>query len=297
MPLPAFLIVCALHGEAPLDSRAIMARLDALARARDWAGQAAYIEGLPPANRLDLALNWADALVRSSQWAKLLALCDDPALRGKDGRPLFPLRARAAALGGLGRYREAVVAYREMLKGGDILAALSGWNASLGAADWKAAEEFGSALAAKFPTSGEYVGMHGEALSRQGRFKEALVVLEKAAALSPRRAMTWADLGCCLNEAGRYQEAYDAASKAVELDPRNMEGWQNRGRACMGLKRYEEGRDHYAMALSLNPEDPAVAANLRHNIAAADAYLAYQARAKGPAKASAKAPSKGKPRS
>lgn len=284
MPLPAFLLLCALQADAPLESKAILARLDAFARARDWAGQAAFIEKLPAASRSEWALTWADALLRSSQWAKVLTLCDDPAYRKPDGKSLFPLRARAAALGGLGRYKEAVAAYRELVKGGDILAALLGWNASLGAADWKAAEEFGSALAARFPASGEYVGMHGEALSRQGRFQEALVVLEKAASLAPRRAMTWADLGCCLNEAGRYQEAYDAASKAVELDPRNMEGWQNRGRACMGLKRVEEGRDHYAAALALNPEDPAVAENLRLNIAAADAYLAYQARSKRPAK-------------
>jgi len=187
------------------------------------------------------------------------------------------VRFKGVALSRLGRHREALDWYRDAGMGGDITAWMEAADAASALADWKALLECAEALVDRYPTNGTYLGLRGEALAKLERYAEAEPALNEAVHLTPKRAMSWADLACCLNERAAYTEAFEAADRAVALDPRLLEGWCNRGRACVGLKKYKQGRDDYAAALALGPRDPALVRNLRMNIEMADKYLAYRA--------------------
>jgi tetratricopeptide (TPR) repeat protein len=263
--------------QGPVDRASIQARLRTLAAAKDWAATADLIESLPAQARAEFDFAWLESLLKASRWERLLAVAEEMARTGQGPSRSFLVRFKGIALSRLGRHQEALDWYREAGRGGDITAWMEAADEATACPDWKALLECAEALVDRYPTNGTYLGLRGEALAKLGRYAEAETALDEAVHLAPKRAMSWADLACCLNERAAYAEAFEAAGKAVALDPRLMEGWSNRGRACMGLKRYKEGRDDYAAALALGPRDPALVRNLRMNIEMADAYLAYRA--------------------
>ncbi len=279
IPVPILpLLLClqpAPHVQSDLAS--IRARLQVLAAAKDWAGSADLIESLPAPARVEFAFTRLECLAKASQWERLLAVTEELARSWQGPSRSFLVRFRGVALSRLGRHREALDGYREAGKGGDVTAWLGAADAATALADWKALLECAEALVDRYPTNGTYLGVRGEALAKLGRYAEAEPALDEAVHLEPKRAMSWADLACCMNERAAYAEAFEAADKAVALNPRLIEGWCNRGRASIGLKHYKQGRDDYAAALALGPKDPALVRNLKMNIEAADKYLAYRA--------------------
>ncbi|WP_306600808.1 tetratricopeptide repeat protein [Geothrix sp. 21YS21S-2] len=276
---PSLLLLLCLQPapQASADRAAIAARLQTLRAAKDWAAMADLIEALPAPARAELSYAWLEALSKASRWDRLLAVTEELARTGTGPSGHFLVRFKGAALSHLGRHREALEWYREAGKGGDVSAWMEAADEASAIPDWKALLECAEALVDRYPTNGAYLGLRGEALAKLGRFAEAEPVLDEAVHLAPKRAMSWADLACCMNERAAYPEALEAAGRAVALDPRLIEGWCNRGRAQMGLKRYKEGRDDYAAALALGARDPALARNLKMNIEMADKYLAYRA--------------------
>jgi tetratricopeptide (TPR) repeat protein len=279
--LPALILLLS-HQDAPpvpmISPQDLDRQLDALSKAKDWKGMADLFEGMTPGQRGDRLYNWAVTLERAGRWERLLAVSSGPAPNR------LPPHFKGRALSELGRHREALVWFQEAGKRGDVSGYLEGCNEALVLADWKAYQAIADVLIDKYPTNGAYLGMRGEALAKQGRFAEAEVSLTEAVALTPKRAMSWADLACCRNERARYGEAHEAANQAVTLDPKLLEGLCNRGRAAIGLKRYREGRDDYAAALALNPKDPVLVRNLKANVSMADKYLSYQASKPGKGK-------------
>ncbi len=263
--------------QAPWDRAAVQARIQALAAAKNWAGGADLIESLPAPARTELAYSWLENLAKASRWERLLAVTEELARVGHGPSRSLLVRFKGIALSRLERHQEALDLYREVGRGGDITGWMEAADAATALADWNALLECAEALVDRYPTNGTYLGVRGEALAKLGRYAEAEPALDEAVHLEPKRAMSWADLACCMNERAAYAEAFEAAGKAVALDPRLIEGWCNRGRASVGLKHYKQGRDDYAAALALGPKDPALVQNLKMNIEAADKYLAYRA--------------------
>lgn len=278
--LPCVLLLACQHAAAasPMDPAALQ-RLQQACQAKDWAGAAGILDGLPAQVRLEHIQDLVDALAKAQHWARVLDVLREEAVkpRVKPGSMLFLYQAHAYAR--TGRHAEALASYREAARKGDLLAGIQASNEAVALGDWKALQEVAEILIALNPTNGQYLGMKGQALAKQGRFREAQEPLEEATALSPKNAMCWADLACCHNELGRYREAYAAADHALQLDPRLLEGLCNRGRAAIGLGNYRKGRDDFQAALQLHP-DPALARNLQFNIDLADRYLGYRSRAK-----------------
>ena len=281
--IPTLAIVLGLGLQAnpavpPQSGTTLDKRLAEMQKAKDWGGLADTLEALAPAERKAHSYELLDALKRSARWPRLLEF-SDLLLAGHPGageRPMLRL-FRGRALSELGRHREALACYLEPGDRWDLGCTLEACFEASSLGDWKTLLELGNELVTHYPTSGEFLATKGEALAKLGRYAEAEPTLQEAVALAPGRAMAWADLACCLNEREEYQEAFQAASKARALDPRLVEAACNRGRACLGLKRYKEARADLATALALGPKDPALVKNLKVEIAAADAYLAYLA--------------------
>jgi len=269
-------LLCLQPAPPPPAAPSLDARIQALSTARNYGALADLLETLPPEARAERAYQRLEALYRAARWARLLEVCEESA-RTKSVPAAQLVRFKGDALSRLGRHAESLAWFREAGRAGDIMSWMQAADEASALGDWKSLLECAEALVDRYPTNGTYLGIRGEALAKLGRFKEAEPALDEAVHLTPKRAMSWADLACCLNERAAYTEAFEAADRAVTLDPRLMEGWCNRGRACMGLQRYKQGRDDYAAALALGPRDPVLVRNLKMNIEMADKYLAYRA--------------------
>lgn len=282
LPLPCLVLLlpCLPAAELPGGANTLLDRqLGDLVKAKDHPGVIRLLEGLPARERGRHAFQWLNALRRTEQWERLRGECV-VALGDNAGRPGLLLTMasflQGEALSRLGRHREALELYLRVGQGGDPNGHLLACHEATMLGDWKAQETAAGALVAKAPGNGEYQGLLGMAVAKQGRFAEAEVSLLESVRLRPEGAMAWADLACCRNERGAYAEAFEAATRALAAEPRLLEGLCNRGRACMGLTRYREGRDDYAAALALQPADPILVRNLKANITMADQYLAYR---------------------
>jgi len=90
------------------------------------------------------------------------------------------------------------------------------------AGDHEAAIELLRKTLAKFPDSAAYVdNLLGVEYVKTDRYREAVEVLEQAAALLPRDAMTHYNLGLALVCDGDYERARREVQRALELDPKN----------------------------------------------------------------------------
>ena len=70
--------------------------------------------------------------------------------------------------------------------------------------------------------------------------KDAIHAYEKAVAINPWHAETWADMGGVLIALNRLEVALSVCNKALELNPDEAMAWHNKGFALSGLDRDEE---------------------------------------------------------
>jgi hypothetical protein len=258
----------------------LLAPLDRLRKAGDWAGVARYIETLPPPVQATLFATYIGALERGGDPERMLEACTKkiPALDGPRGPSFSVARVgRAKALTRLKRHREAVADYL-------VLGSLGWVDGDANAlAEAHQAEDPGFLIAtaevvlARRPGDPEATMRKGEALARQGRFAEAEPFLLVAVEKFPDRAAPRADLAACQHERGAVPEAFETATKAVALDGKLLEARYNRIRAAVVLQRYAEAKADLEVALTLQPIEP-LATNLRILLEQTDKYLEGQAR-------------------
>ncbi len=257
-------------GEFFNQANPVEARLSALADAGDWDALCDQFEALPIETALRFRGTWVEALGRARRWERLQRLCDrllkTPATLKDPRRPDF-LRQRARALSQLQRHAEALAAWEELGRGGDLLGRVNACQEAELQQDWPALARNALALS-KMPglkpaLVGEAATWRGEALARQNRFAEAEPAFKAALAVDPNQALTWANLGRCLNERKAWSEAREAFGHALALQPGLLEALYNRGLALFNLKRYAESRDDFRAALTQRPEDPVLKENLR----------------------------------
>lgn len=246
------------------------AKLSALADAGDWDALCEQFETLPIETALRFRGTWVEALGRARRWERLQQLCDRilraPAYLKDPRRPDF-LRQRARALSQLQRHPEALAAWEELGRAGDRLGRINACQEAELQQDWPALARNALALSRMpglTPTlTGEAATWRGEALARQNRFAEAEPAFRAALAVDPGQALTWANLGRCLNERKDWSEAREAFDHALILQPSLLEALYNRGLALFNLKRYAESRDDFRAALAQRPDDPVLKENLR----------------------------------
>jgi len=157
--------------------------LEALLKAKDWAGIADWFETVPPATRGAFFDLWLQSLNRSQRWERLARVCEalQPQLEAKTGPRLAPYRIyRAQALGHLGRHTEAAQAQAENGRLGLAEGFANACTEARLAQDWNQLLEHATELLTKQPDSIDGLAWKGEALARLDRFTEAEPLLREA---------------------------------------------------------------------------------------------------------------------
>lgn len=94
----------------------------------------------------------------------------------------------------------------------------------------------------------------GLCMAMQGRFREAVVPLSKAAQIDPRDAELLSNLARTQHGAELYREVLETYTKLLRLVPDSAQIQTDRGTAFAKLRRYEEAERAYKKAIVLEPD-------------------------------------------
>ena len=92
-------------------------------------------------------------------------------------------------------------------------------------------------------------------LAEQGRYDEALDLVNKGIKLDANNANAWYNKGIILFKMCSYQDALNSFAQATDIDPEFTEAWYNKGVALMELGKYLEAIRAFDKALKINPHD------------------------------------------
>ena len=108
-------------------------------------------------------------------------------------------------------------------------------------------------MTVRFPLHGFGWKVLGAVFQQMGRSAEALVPMQKAAALSPGDAQAFSNLGAALKDLGRPDEAEVSLRRALEIRPNFADAHNNLGNTLQDLGRLDEAEASYRRALEINP--------------------------------------------
>lgn len=95
----------------------------------------------------------------------------------------------------------------------------------------------------------------GYALSKEGRYKDALKCAEKVLKNNPNNTEAWHLKGGLLFFSGEQEAGLKCFDKALELDPKRVDTWAVKGNCLYDVGRYEEAISCCNRALELDPSD------------------------------------------
>jgi ribosomal protein S12 methylthiotransferase accessory factor len=93
----------------------------------------------------------------------------------------------------------------------------------------------------------------GQAFKDQGRFAEAVQVLEQGAQQDPERTDLYNLMGFCHYKLKDHRKAIECFRQALRLDPSSAIDYANIGVNFLELGEKEKARDHLRLALTLDP--------------------------------------------
>jgi len=140
----------------------------------------------------------------------------------------------------LGRYRQAIQAYKQAIK-----------------------------------TKHDYLDASynlGNAYLRLGRYAEAINAFEQAVAINPDFAYAHSNLGAAYGKLGRYHEALQALKQAIAIDPNQLDACYNLGNVYASLGRHQQAIDAFEQATRIKPDDPFAWCNLGNAYAGLGRY-------------------------
>lgn len=123
-------------------------------------------------------------------------------------------------------------------------------------------EALARAMTVRYPGYGTGWKALGVALTQMGRTAEALVPMQKAAALSPDDAEAQNNLGAAFQKLGRLDAAETSYRRALRISPDYLEAHSNLAVALKDLGRLDEAEASCRRALQLHPDEPEVLGNL-----------------------------------
>ncbi len=119
------------------------------------------------------------------------------------------------------------------------------------------------------PTAREAHRNLGEALTKQGRWEEALAAFRVAVEQNPNEAREHSNVGAALIMTGRRDEAEEPFRRALKLDPRSKYALQNFAALEVKRQRYGEALDLYRRLVAVTPRNPSA----HHGVGTALYYL------------------------
>jgi len=90
------------------------------------------------------------------------------------------------------------------------------------------------------------------ALSKQGKFREAIECIDKALELEPQELQLWTNKALFLFDLGKYQEVIRCCDQILKIDPGCEGAWNEKGLAFAKLSQYEEAIACYDKYLQRN---------------------------------------------
>ena len=103
------------------------------------------------------------------------------------------------------------------------------------------------------PSEQPYVNL-GNLLMEQGQTKEALALLETAAALAPNNAYCRLTLGMAYRQLGQHQRAQDELEKATQLEPGNARAHYQLGRLYKELHDLDRAQAEFKKTADLDAQ-------------------------------------------
>lgn len=131
------------------------------------------------------------------------------------------------------------------------------------------AANFAASVRRQFPVSPELIRLHGVALLRLGKRKEAQMALNRAAEIAPDNIELQCNLASLAMADGRTGSAIERLQRALARTPGHPALLQALGAAYMSIGQHSPARDAFAHAVSALPQHPAI----RLNLAAAEMEL------------------------
>lgn len=113
-----------------------------------------------------------------------------------------------------------------------------------------------------FPDCPEAMTDHVMVLTKAGKFKAALELIETVNQRVPGNAFVMGIYANLLRKLGRYTEAIDWSDKALALDPTSKVALNTRGVARLETAQYRLALDDFNLLLTLSPGDPRYLWNL-----------------------------------
>jgi tetratricopeptide (TPR) repeat protein len=101
-----------------------------------------------------------------------------------------------------------------------------------------------------------------EKLLKNGRYIEALAMVDQLIAGAPGSAELWRCKGLALGWSEDHEAALSCFEQAISLQPDFFSAWYQKGVALMVLSRFDEAIDAYSEAKRLCAREPSVAYNL-----------------------------------
>jgi tetratricopeptide (TPR) repeat protein len=131
--------------------------------------------------------------------------------------------ALGVAYGGLGRYQDAIDAYKQAIR-----------------------------IDPDYPEAHLNLGV---AYCKLGRMQEAIEDFKEAIRGKPNYAEAYNNLGFVYDTLGRLQDAIDAYKQAIKIRPDNANAYYNLGLAYSKLGRISDAIDAYRQAIRIRPDD------------------------------------------
>ena len=196
----------------------------------------------------------AVALEKAEDWNGLLAHCKEwTKAEPENFLSWFEL---GFANSELGRYDNAIVAYREALRINPEFA--EAWNNlgftynNIGRHD-DAIAAFREALRINSEHAYAWYNL-GVAYADLGRYDDAIAAYREAVRINPELAEAWNNLGSAYDDLARHDDAIAAYREAVRINPEHANAWYNLGNTYGNINRYDDEIAAYREALRINPE-------------------------------------------
>jgi tetratricopeptide (TPR) repeat protein len=97
----------------------------------------------------------------------------------------------------------------------------------------------------------------------QGRYGEAIGVLDAALSLDPSSLEARVNIGLAHQRAGRVEEAIEHYEYALQIGGLSAEGYNNLGLAYQDLRRLDDAERAFSDAIARTPDDLSVQINMR----------------------------------
>ncbi len=127
-------------------------------------------------------------------------------------------------------------------------------------------EKLARLMTFRYPMHGFGWKVLGMVLNQAGMSADALIVMEKAVALSPHDAAAHSNLGNTLHDLGRLIDAEASYRRALQIQPDDIEAHNNLGNLLMHMGRLDESCACFRQVLQIKPDSAEAHYNLANSL-------------------------------